>query len=165
MSGIFETPYAQQLTPSTDAKRAYTTLVFEGEDKPVTFNMIEESRANQPARLQIDATLDGNLHVIGTSTGVGEYAAVFYEGPICGKADADNASVMQKYMQLKTIKSRRAIIYFYGNTDANTATAGSKSSHTAKFSGIINNMGVSMIESSGLVYIRVALSMLGMWGE
>lgn len=164
MSGIFEEPYAQQITPSTNAKRAYTTLIFDEESTPVTFNMIEESRASQPARLQMDATLDGKLHVIGTSTGVGEYAAVFYEGPIKGVTDKDNSSAMKKYMRLKTIKSRKATIYFYGSADSSvTTTTRQNSKATAKFSGIVNNMGVSVIESSGLVYIRVALSMVGMW--
>ena len=154
--------------PAVTGERAYSVIAFG--DPPSTeakFNMIDESVGSQASRLQVDATLDGKLHVTGTTTGTGAYAAVFYDGPIQTPGDCKTdkeSSAMKKYLELKTLKERVATIYFYNSAsvaDGNTFKVSSKPS--AKFSGILNKMTVSLVEENGLVYIRVGLNMLGSW--
>ena len=145
------------LLPAEKGKRSYTTIAF-GTDKPVVknFTMIEESQGSQASRIQVDATLDGGIHATGTTTGVGAYSAVFYDGPLCPKANRQSA--MKEYLKLKNLTDRTATVYFYNDN------IGGSSQASAKFSGILNNMAVSLVEENDLVYIRVALGMVGSWG-
>jgi hypothetical protein len=153
--------------PAVTGERAYSIIAFG--DPPSTeakFNMIDESVGSQASRLQVDATLDGKLHVTGTTTGTGAYAAVFYDGPIqtSGDCKADESSAMKKYLELKTLKERVATIYFYNSASVEDGgSVQSSSKPSAKFSGILNKMTVSLVEDNGLVYIRVGLNMLGSW--
>lgn len=157
MAGVFNSAGAGFLS-GENTKRSFTTIAF-GDTKPTVanFTMIDESQGAQASRIQVDATLDGGLHVVGTTTGTGSYSAVFYDGPICNKVNRELA--MKKYLSLKTLKDRVATIYFYG--DESTATQSSKA--IAKFSGVLNNMAVSLVEDNSLVYLRVALGMIGSW--
>jgi hypothetical protein len=145
------------LLPSAEGKRSYTTIAF-GKDAATVknFTMIEESQGSQASRIQVDATLDGGIHATGTTTGVGAYSAVFYDGPLCPKNDRQSA--MAEYLKLKNLTARTATVYFY-NDDI-----GGSSKPSAKFSGILNNMAVSLVEDNDLVYLRVALGMIGSWG-
>lgn len=147
------------LLPSDKTKRAYTTIAFGSSGTVANFTMIDESQGSQASRIQIDATLDGKLHAVGTTTGTGSYSAIFYDGPICGSSDKESA--MKKYLSLKSITDRTATVYFYSSESGVGIKDTSKA--TAKFSGILNNMAVSLVEDSGLVYLRVALGMLGSW--
>lgn len=142
--------------PGTNARRAYTTISFGKTVK--NFTMIDESQGTQASRLQVDATLDGSVHVVGTTTGTGSYSAVFFDGPICAEK---RESAMQEYLKLKSIQDRVATIYFYA--DATAADVNATSKATAKFSGVLNNMAVSLVDDNGLIFLRVALNLLGSW--
>jgi hypothetical protein len=141
---------------STDVRRAYTTIAFGDGGTVANFTMIEESRGSQAARMQVDATVDGKLHVVGTTTGLGTYSAIFYDGPICGpKKD----SAMAKYLELSNLNARTATVYLYNDSIG----TGSKSACSAKFSGILNNMAVGIVEDNGVIYLKVALTLVGSW--
>jgi hypothetical protein len=123
--------------------------------------MIDESQGEQASRLQVDATLDGSLHVVGSTTGTGVYSAVFFDGPICKE---ERESAMQEYLKLKSIQERVATVYFFNDatvTDKEGAPESSKA--TAKFSGVLRNMAVSLVDDNGLVFLRVALGLIGAW--
>lgn len=142
----------------TNARRAYTTISFGKTVK--NFTMIDESQGTQASRLQVDATLDGSVHVVGTTTGTGSYSAVFFDGPICSEK---RESAMQEYLKLKSIQERVATIYFYADADGFDNRGIPTSQPTAKFSGVLNNMAVSLVDDNGLIFLRVALNLLGSW--
>lgn len=144
--------------PGTNARRAYTTIRFGNTVK--NFTMIDESQGTQASRLQVDATLDGSVHVVGTTTGTGSYSAVFFDGPICAEK---RESAMQEYLKLKSIQDRVATVYFYADADVFDNNGIPTSEPTAKFSGVLNNMAVSLADDSGLIFLRVALDLLGSW--
>ena len=144
--------------PGTNARRAYTTIRFGNVVK--NFTMIDESQGTQASRLQVDATLDGSVHVVGTTTGTGSYSAVFFDGPICSEK---RESAMQEYLKLKSIQDRVATIYFYAGADKFDDKGAPTSTPTAKFSGVLNNMAVSLADDNGLIFLRVALDLLGSW--
>lgn len=154
---IFSAPGAGNISNNRQSNGAMTTISIGGQTLSGVM-MIEESQGAQAARIQVDATLDGKLHAIGSTTGVGAYSAVFYDGPICGDKQE---SVMKKYLGLKSLKDREATIYLYHNPPSGPAS----STPTAKFKGLLNNMAVSTVEENGLVYIRVGLGLLGFWHE
>lgn len=157
---VFNYSGAGYLPLEGKAMRSFTTIAF-GDENPTiaNFTMIDESRGTQASRLQVDATLDGKLHVVGTTTGVGTYSAVFYDGPICGEKSKESA--IEKYLQLSSIKDRVATIYIYSSEE----TVGNSSKCSAKFSGILNSMATSMLDEGGAVYIKVALSITGSWNK
>jgi hypothetical protein len=98
--------------------------------------------------------------VVGTPTGVGTYTAVFFDGPVCSEESKN--SVMQKYLSLKNISDRVATVFLYPSAGVEDVTTGT-SNYSAKFSGILQDMGVSLIDVDGLIYLRVALSIAGSW--
>lgn len=160
MGQIFGNTGVAMRMPSADAKRAYTVLKIGSEI--VDFTMIEESRGSQSSRLQIDATLDGGLYVVGTTTGIGTYTAVFFDGPVCSEGSKE--SVMKKYLSLKNVSDRVASVFFYPSVGAEESTKGS-SEYSARFTGILGDMGVSLVDVDGLLYLRVALSIVGSWKD
>ena len=153
---VFDKPSAGLMSPTSRARRAYTTIAFGEGGTVANFTMIEESRGSQAARLQVDATVDGKLHAIGTTTGLGTYSAIFYDGPIC---NSKRDSAMAKYLELSKLSARTATVYLYNDSSGKLST----SSCSAKFSGILNNMAVSIVDDNGVVYLKVALTLAGSW--
>ena len=153
---VFDKPSAGLVSVPAGARRAYTTIAFGNKGTIANFTMIEESRGSQASRMQVDATVDGKLHAIGTTTGLGTYSAIFYDGPICG---SKRDSAMTKYLELSNLNARTATVYLYNDA----TSASSKSKCSAKFSGILNNMAVGIAEDNGVIYLKVALTLVGSW--
>lgn len=127
--------------------------------------LVGVSRGDQPARIQIDATVSGDLYAIGCAGGVGQYHMVFYDGlrnSNCAKAGGgggSNSSIMRRYLQLRNLKSRKAAVYIYPPTSSNAS-----SSCCGVFRGLVKNMSADLKEEEGgNVALYVGITVIGSW--
>lgn len=150
-------------TVDSNALSARAVLKINGS----TANMclVGVSKGEQAARIQIDATIGGNLYAIGCAGGIGTYHMVFYDGlrtGNCSKAGGSggmNSSIMKQYLSLRNIKARDAAIYIYPPT-ASTAS----SSCCGVFKGLLKNMSAELKEEEGgNVGLYVGITVVGSW--
>lgn len=128
------------------------------------FNMLNVSQGQQRARMQVDATADGALYAIGCKGGIGVYEAEFLEGPYtdCTGSESGNVpdSLMKTYIGLQTMAERKAEVTFFRE---GMGSSGGSTQSIGRFVGILNNMVVRLIDDQGMVYLSVAVNILGSW--
>jgi hypothetical protein len=153
-------------TAGASSLSARSTLYLDGVD-PVDFCLVQKSRGTQSARIQVDATIDGDLYAIGCEGGVGRYDLLFFDGLKTGNCDtigtglSTNDTVMAKYLKLKNIKSRRARVYIY---PPNSSSKIFSTSCCGVFDGLVDAMSTQLSEDqTGNLILYVGLSVIGSW--
>lgn len=162
-SSLFLNPRIIQQSLPTTAVQASVSLRIGG--TLTSFNMVNVSQGQQRARLQVDATADGALYAIGCMGGIGIYEAEFLEGPYtrCTDSGSDGDipdSLMRTYINLQTMSERKAEVTFFRE---GIGTSGGSSQSIGRFVGILNNMVVRLVDDQGMVYLSVAVNILGSW--
>ena len=140
---------------------AYTELYLDG-GQPVSFCMVQQSGGKQNARINIQATLNGDFYAVGGTPGLGLYEMLFIDGIKTGDCTeiGNSDSILAKYLSIKDIKARQAVVKIY----APTGTATSKACGT--FKGLVHGMSTRLVEEQeGNLLLYVGLSVLGSWSE
>ena len=87
------------------------------------------------------------------------------EGPYtrCTDSGSDGDipdSLMRTYINLQTMSERKAEVTFFRE---GIGTSGGSSQSIGRFVGILNNMVVRLVDDQGMVYLSVAVNILGSW--
>lgn len=162
-TSLFLNPRIVQQSLPASVVQASVSLRIGGE--LTSFNMINVSQGQQRARLQVDATADGELYALGCKGGIGVYEAEFLEGPYTycsgsGRSGSLPDSLMRTYINLQTMAERKAEVTFFRE---GMSTRGGSSQSVGRFVGILNNMVVRLVDDQGMVYLSVAVNILGSW--
>ena len=93
-----KTPEAQQLVQIYATERVgfaekLRSVFGLNSEMLLEFISLGGNSGSQSSRLQIDATADGSLHVIGATDGVGEYNMTFLDGPFIIPTDRTAAGI------------------------------------------------------------------------
>ena len=67
---------------------------------------------------------------------------------------------MRTYINLQTMSERKAEVTFFRE---GIGTSGGSSQSIGRFVGILNNMVVRLVDDQGMVYLSVAVNILGSW--
>ena len=145
---------------------------------------------SQSARLQIEATADGSLHLVGASDGVGEYNMTFFDGPYImteapntlqrvGKAIGryvtnDTSSVLKFYNERKNnIKGREVTIYIFNRNQGESGFWGGLERTTSDrwttyagiaFNGVVQKVEISLRQLEvGSYGVQVGFNLIGGW--
>lgn len=156
MKGLFTVNTAAYVS---DEEALYRPInVFIG-DVNQTFMAMQNCEGEQALRTQVDVAADGSPYIIVGGQGIGQQRLVFFDGPYAACDNAGSESILKTTLSMKDLTSRKLSV----NVFSGGVRPGENLVVTGRFTGIVNNMRISVADTNGGMFVVVTLSAIGAW--